>query len=97
MGDGWYRDHSYDYYTVHVFQLFNAVRAEKYGKNVFPVRSQSVRYIGIAAGENPQPGSQLLQTGVQYLLPHGGLFGARTLTFLTCRDTSRLFFTEIEE
>ena len=43
VGDGWYRDHSYDYYTVHVFQLFNAVWAEKYGKNVFPDRTAIIR------------------------------------------------------
>ncbi len=39
VGDGWYRDHSYDYYTVHVFQLYNSVWVEKYGKKNAPDRA----------------------------------------------------------
>jgi hypothetical protein len=41
-GDGWYRDHSYDYYTVHVFQLYNSVWVEKYGKKNFPDRAEII-------------------------------------------------------
>lgn len=43
VGDGWYRDHSYDYYSVHVFHLFNAVWAEKYGGKFFPDRVEIIR------------------------------------------------------
>ena len=43
VGDGWYRDHSYDYYSVHVFHLFNAVWAEKYGNKFFPDRVEIIR------------------------------------------------------
>lgn len=43
VGDGWYRDHSYDYYAVHVFQLYNAVWSEKYGKKFFPDRVAVIR------------------------------------------------------
>lgn len=43
VGDGWYRDHSYDYYTIHVFQLYNAIWAEKYGNEQAPGRAAVIR------------------------------------------------------
>jgi hypothetical protein len=43
VGDGWYRDHSYDYYTVHVFQLYNSVWVEKYGKKYAPERVEIIK------------------------------------------------------
>jgi hypothetical protein len=43
VGDGWYRDHSYDYYTIHVFQLYNSVWTEKYGKKHAPDRVEIIK------------------------------------------------------
>jgi len=43
VGDGWYRDHGYDYYTIHVFQLYNSVWAEKYGKKHTPERVEIIK------------------------------------------------------
>jgi hypothetical protein len=43
VGDGWYRDHSYDYYTIHVFHLYNAIWAEKYGNEHAPGRVKVIR------------------------------------------------------
>jgi len=42
VGDGWYRDHSYDYYTMHVFQLYNNVWLKMYGKEKDPARAAIV-------------------------------------------------------
>ena len=41
-GDGWYRDTSYDYYTVHVFHLYGAVWAKYYGEKNFPGRTYMI-------------------------------------------------------
>ncbi|MEN8231021.1 MAG: DUF2264 domain-containing protein [Bacteroidota bacterium] len=41
-GNGWYRDTGYDYYTIHVFHLYNAVWAEKYGKIKSPERVEII-------------------------------------------------------
>jgi len=38
-GDGWFRDTSYDYYTVHVFHLYGAIWASHYGREKFPRRA----------------------------------------------------------
>jgi hypothetical protein len=38
-GDGWFRDTSYDYYTVHVFHLYGAIWASHYGRKNFPRRA----------------------------------------------------------
>lgn len=38
-GDGWYRDTSYDYYTVHVFHLYGAVWSRYYGRQKEPGRA----------------------------------------------------------
>jgi hypothetical protein len=35
-GDGWYRDTGYDYYTVHVFQLYGSVWVSRYGRQHYP-------------------------------------------------------------
>lgn len=38
-GDGWYRDHGYDYYTAHVFQLYSAVWISLLGRARYPERA----------------------------------------------------------
>jgi len=43
VGDGWYRNRSYDYYTIHVFQLYNNIWLEKYGKDKDPIRASIIR------------------------------------------------------
>ncbi len=35
-GNGWYRDTSYDYYTAHVFHLYGAVWASRFGRSHYP-------------------------------------------------------------
>jgi hypothetical protein len=42
-GDGWYRDHGYDYYSIHVFHLYNTVWIDKYGKTNAPGRVKLIR------------------------------------------------------
>ncbi len=42
-GDGWYRDAGYDYYTIHLFHLYNMVWAEKYGQEHAPGRVRVIR------------------------------------------------------
>jgi len=39
-GDGWYRDHSYDYYTAHVFQLYGSIWSKHYGRRRQPRRAK---------------------------------------------------------
>jgi len=38
-GEGWYRDLGYDYYTMHVFHVYNVVWIEKYGRKIEPERA----------------------------------------------------------
>lgn len=38
-GNGWYRDTSYDYYTAHVFHLYGAVWASRFGRTHYPERA----------------------------------------------------------
>jgi len=38
-GNGWYRDTSYDYYTAHVFHLYGAVWASRFGRTRYPERA----------------------------------------------------------
>lgn len=41
-GDGWYRDISYDYYTIHVFHLYGRVWSKYYGVQHHPERAQII-------------------------------------------------------
>ncbi len=46
-GDGWYRDTGYDYYTMHVFQVYNRVWLEKYGWKNEPGRAKIIEKHGV--------------------------------------------------
>lgn len=42
VGDGWYKDVGFDYYTSHAFQLFGAVWSKHYGRIHEPTRAEQV-------------------------------------------------------
>jgi len=41
-GEGWFRDKSHDYYTVHVFQLYGSIWNRFYGRNHEPARAAEI-------------------------------------------------------